>query len=82
MSTAEAREFMVDAIIGAGFPDIRFAYRCEQLGLADFVGDTDTPAWTWRKSALEAFSKGELDEVYLAVKSCRTHREIPLDHQE
>ena len=77
--TPEMRKFLVDTIIGSGFPSIEFAYRCEQAGLADYAGGDQSPAWSWRRKILSEFTLGELQEVYDAAKSC-ANREVIINN--
>jgi len=61
----------VDAIVGSGFPTMKFAALATEWGLAEFSGNQWNEDWAWDRSALDALPDNELQGLYLGLQQHR-----------
>jgi hypothetical protein len=66
------KTLLVDAVAGAGFPDLLFAERCARLGVAEWVDAQGAGSWgyIWLKGQLyETMPEEELQLLYYSIKN-------------
>ena len=70
MTEIPLTEMLLDAIVGAGFPDDAFGLRCVAHGVARFTGNQHNEDFTWDRDALRAsMPEDELQLLYYSIKN-------------
>lgn len=65
------KTFLIDAIIGCGFPTFGLAHEAERVGMADFCGNQANPRWEWHREKLEALDENHLQALYQGLREAR-----------
>ena len=73
------KTFLIDAIVGIGFPSTLLASECERAGLAVFTGEPYAPEWDWRREQLEKCEETQLQELYMGLREERDSQQSALD---
>lgn len=69
-----AKNLLVYAVIGVGFPSYSLADEMTRLGFAKFTGNQHNESWQWDQGKLEALSLDQLAQLFrkcLEIKNVR-----------